>query len=155
MRQQSYVFALATAGLRCRPEQRVERVLPERREQSVYHLEEKDRCAVLVQGCSAIGTSSTKSLYINSTTHEKERSLSLTVKFVRMLTFIFVSEVTYLKHIEKDVKLDDGLPTHDVVHHRHIYVVHHEDARNQNKSLEKIAQLRRLKNPAFLPPASQ
>jgi len=48
---------------------------------------------------------------------------------------------TYVKHVEEDVELDDGLSADDVVHHRDVDVVHHKTADDENDAFQQITDL--------------
>lgn len=47
----------------------------------------------------------------------------------------------HLEHVVDDVELDDRLPPNQVVHHGVVHIVHHEEADDQNDTLQNVTHL--------------
>ena len=63
-------------------------------------------------------------------------------------------EHKYVEHVEEDVEFDDGLSADDVVHHRHVDVVHHDAADDQNDAFQQITNLSRIQQISRRRPAT-
>ena len=67
-----------------------------------------------------------------------------------MTTTTTTYQCIHLEHIEEDVEFDDGLSSHNVVHHGHVHILDQEVGPDENDALQEVTHLSRLHHTTVL-----